>query len=120
MEASLRLQVKPHVAADKSVIMEVLASNNEPVSLVVNQPPSISKKEAKTRILVKDGETAVIGGIFKITKSNPATQTPFLAKLPVVGALFREKLVTERNDKLLIFLTPRIIESGAPTIAGGI
>jgi type IV pilus assembly protein PilQ len=113
VQASLELEVTPHVAADNSIIMDVRAANNEPVSIAGSSTPGISRKEAETTILLKDGETAVIGGIFKIRKSTPQVQVPFLGNLPYVGFLFRDRISESRNEELIIFLTPQIINPGS-------
>lgn len=113
VEASLRLEVTPHVAADNSIVMDVKAANNEPVTISGSQTPGVSKKEATTTIMLNDGETAVIGGIFKISQSDPLTQVPFLGNLPIIGKLFRDQINTRRNEELIIFLTPQIVRSGA-------
>lgn len=108
-EASLRLQVTPHVTPDESIFMEIKASNNEPVTVPGSDAPGISRKEATTKILVNDGETAVIGGIYKLRDSSPTTQVPFLGDLPVIGPLFGVRQAEARNEELIIFLTPQIV-----------
>jgi len=121
VEASLRLEVEPHVSADRSIVLSVKVSNNQPnLRVVSGGAPSIDKKEAKTEILIKDGDTAVIGGIYKINKSSPTTQVPYLGKLPVIGYLFKSRFYESRNDELLVFLTPRIIEATTPAVMRGI
>ena len=112
VEASLKLEVTPHVAADNSIVMDVKASNNEPVVISGSQTPGISKKEAQTTIMLNDGETAVIGGIFKISQSDPLTQVPFLGNLPIIGKLFGSQINSRRNEELIIFLTPQIVRTG--------
>jgi type IV pilus assembly protein PilQ len=123
VEAALQLEVTPHVSSDNSIVMDVKASNNEPVTVAGTSQPGISKKETQTTILLKDGETAVIGGIFKINKTTPSTQVPFLGSLPIIGALFRDRIESTRNEELIIFLTPQIIEPGkgleGPMAGGG-
>lgn len=112
VEATLQLQVTPHVAADNSIIMDVKAANNEPVSIAGSDRPGISRKETTTTILLNDGETAVIGGIFKITRDTPKTQVPFLGELPLIGWMFQDRIIRSKNEEMLIFLTPRIIHPG--------
>ena len=113
VEASLELEVTPHVASDNSITMEVKAANNEPVNIPGATAPGISRKEAETTILVKDGETAVIGGIFKLNQSSPSSGVPFLSQLPYIGWLFRDQTETTRNEELIIFLTPTVINPGS-------
>ncbi len=112
VEASLKLDVTPHVAQDNSITLEVQAQNNEPVTVAGSDQPGVSTKEAQTTILLMDGETAVIGGIFKITERNPTTQVPFLGELPYIGRMFKHEVRESRNEEMLIFLTPQIIKGG--------
>jgi len=121
VEASLRLEVTPRVSADKSIVLEVKVSNNQPdLKVVSGGAPSIDKKEAQTEILIHDGDTAVIGGIYKISKSETINVVPFLGRLPFIGYLFKTRLASNSNDELLVFLTPRIIEAGGPSTTHGI
>jgi type IV pilus assembly protein PilQ len=113
-EASLMLEVTPRVSkSDNTVVMEVKVQNNQPITVPGASAPGISKKEAQTTILLHDGETAVLGGIFKITNTRTATQPPYLGNLPVVGALFRDVITSDANTELIIFLTPQIIQPGS-------
>lgn len=110
VEAALRLEVTPHVSSDGMVVLDVKASNNEPnLKVVSGGAPSIDKKEAQTQILVGDGETAVIGGIYKTKESETTNRVPFLGKLPIIGALFKDTFTENSRNELLIFITPRII-----------
>ncbi len=113
VEAALRLEVTPHITADRSIVMDLKVSNNEPNQKVVSGgSPSIDKKEAQTTILLKDGETAVIGGIYKIRESEAVNKVPFLGSLPLIGRLFQDKATDTSKNELLVFITPRIIEAG--------
>jgi type IV pilus assembly protein PilQ len=113
IEAALRLEVTPHVSADKSIVMDIKVSNNEPnMKVVSGGSPSIDKKEAQTSILLKDGETAVIGGIYKIKESETKNQVPFLGEVPILGLLFKDRFRETTKNELLVFITPRIIETG--------
>ena len=73
--------------------------------------PPINTQSAKTIVLVKDGQTAVVGGIYQSTETTTQNQTPFLSKIPVLGYLFKSKAVDSRNNELLLFITPRIVKS---------
>jgi type IV pilus assembly protein PilQ len=113
INATLRLEVTPQVTAEGTIIMDINISKKEPVtSLIVagatNAP--ISTKDAKTRLVVRDGGTAVIGGIYKVTSNVSEDRVPGLANLPIVGHLFKNKSRDENNDELLIFITPRVIK----------
>jgi type IV pilus assembly protein PilQ len=113
INATLRLEVTPQVTAEGTIIMDINISKKEPVtSLIIagatNAP--ISTKDAKTRLVVRDGGTAVIGGIYKVTSNVAEDRVPGLANLPIVGHLFKNKSRDENNDELLIFITPRVIK----------
>jgi len=112
VDANLKLKVKPHVTSDGRILLEITAQRNTPVTVAGATGPGINKNEAKTQILVKDGETAVIGGIFILTKSESQSRVPFLGKLPFIGWLFRASTKVDDRRELIIFLTPRIVSGG--------
>jgi type IV pilus assembly protein PilQ len=111
IEARLSLEVTPHITQDGSILMSINASNNQPdpASTGANGQPAIQRKEANTQVLVKDGDTTVIGGIYVRRGSTSTSRVPFLSSIPVLGLLFKNN--TERDDRqeLLIFITPRIL-----------
>ncbi len=121
VEAKLELKVTPHVSADGSILMKIKVTNNQPNPQLTgaNGQPSISKREAETEALVHDGETTVIGGIYTRQTATALQEVPFLAKIPVLGFLFRNKNDTDSHTELLIFITPRILNRPATTIAAG-
>jgi type IV pilus assembly protein PilQ len=113
VNATLRLDVIPQVTAEGTVVMTINITKREPqlaflVPGATNAP--ISTKEASTKLLVRDGGTAVIGGIYKITNSDGESRVPGLANIPLIGHLFKNKSRSEENDELLIFITPRVIK----------
>ncbi len=113
VNATLRLDVVPQITAEGTVLMQIDISKREPqVALLVpgssNAP--ISTKDASTRVIVRDGGTAVIGGIYKISNNDGNARVPGLANIPLLGYLFRNKTVSNTNEELLIFITPRIIK----------
>lgn len=113
IDATLRLEVTPQVTAEGTVIMDINISKKQPdTGLLVPNAASapIDTKEAKTRLVVRDGGTAVIGGIYKVTTDANEGRVPGLASLPIVGYLFRNKERDQTNDELLIFITPRVIK----------
>jgi len=119
VEAKLELKVVPHVTSDGSVLLSVNASNNQPDAGLTgeNVQPSISKKEAKTQVLVKDGDTTVIGGIYTRTQGFSEGAVPVLARIPVLGWLFKKNRETDTRTELLIFITPRIINRSQAVVA---
>jgi len=111
VDATLSLKVTPHVTADRTVIMKIKAEKNAPNTAIrsAGGVPSIDKKEATTEILVRDGETAVIGGIYTITKSKTLAGIPWFSRIPVIGWLFRKTTYTDETKELIVFITPRVI-----------
>jgi len=106
IEATLTLEVTPHITADGSVIMKVKASNNAAGS---GTPPPINKKEATTELLVKNGETTVIGGIYIDSDTESENGVPFLKDIPLLGWMFKSNSKTKNKTELLIFITPKVI-----------
>jgi type IV pilus assembly protein PilQ len=113
VNATLRLDVLPQVTAEGTVLLDINISKREPQTAFLipgatNAP--IATKDAHTRLVVRDGGTAVIGGIYKITSNNGESRVPGLGNLPIIGYLFKNKSRSEVNDELLIFVTARIIK----------
>ena len=119
--ANLQLEVTPHVTQDGSVMMEIHASKNEPdfSRTGAQGDPTISKKEAETNVLVKDGDTTVIGGIYTRNTAVTYNEIPFLGKIPVLGWLFKHKHEEDTRAELLIFITPRIVNRQQMSVASG-
>jgi len=112
VDAKLNLTVKPHVTAEGSVIMNVQITRNEPdfVNTGARGDPTILKKQAKTEMLVRDGDTAVIGGIYTRNTGLSYAKVPWFADIPVIGWLFKNRRENDDRTELLIFITPRIIK----------
>jgi len=113
VDAVLSLKVKPHITADKSIIMALEVSRNAPDDSVATGSvgaPAIGKNEAKTETLVRDGQTLVIGGIYTIQKGTRESRVPYLHAIPVLGWAFRNTSVRDIRKELLIFVTPRIVD----------
>jgi len=111
VEARLQLDVTPHITADGSVLMNIKATNNQPdpANTGANGQPAIQKKEAETQVLVRDGDTTVIGGIYVRRGSYADAGVPWLMKIPILGFFFKTTTVSESRQELLIFITPRIV-----------
>src|SRR2546426_1018563 len=109
ISASLKLEVIPQITKEGTVIMDVKVDNSSPdfINRVGDVPPIITERAA-TQILVADGGTAVIGGIFKLNDSVTQAGVPGLSKIPGLGWLFKNKSINRKNTELLIFITPRI------------
>ena len=110
-EAKLELRVRPHVTADGSVSMHVAITRDEPDfnRTSTRGDPTILKREAETDLLIPDGNTAVIGGIYTRNTGRQVNSVPFFGDIPVLGVLFQRRRVTDARNELLIFLTPRIV-----------
>jgi type IV pilus assembly protein PilQ len=121
IEAKLELKVTPHVTADGSILMKIKATNNQPNPQLTgaNGQPSISKREAETSVLVKDGDTTVIGGIYTRTTSENRAEVPFFGKIPILGWFFRSKSNQDDHTELLIFITPRILNRQVAAAGSG-
>jgi len=108
-DAVLSLEVTPQITPDDRIIMELVVKQDT-VGQVFNGVPSINTNEIETEVLVDNGQTLVLGGIFQTDKNFSTTKTPFLGDLPYVGRLFRRTLERDDKQELLIFITPRIIQ----------
>jgi len=113
VNATLRLDVTPHVTAEGTVLMDISIQKREPVLAfavagATNAP--IATKDARTRVIVRDGGTTVIGGIYKVSTDRGEDRVPGLANVPIVGHLFKNKRQNDQNEELLIFITPRVIK----------
>lgn len=110
-EAKLELRVRPHVTADGAVSMHVAITRDEPdfTRTSTRGDPTILKREAETDLLIPDGNTAVIGGIYTRNTGRNVDQVPFFGDIPVLGVLFQRRRVRDERNELLIFLTPRIV-----------
>lgn len=109
VDATLELEVKPIINPDNTVILEIKASNNTPTTVAGATAPAIDKKEAETKLLLKDGETTVLGGIFVENESYSSQGVPILMHIPVLGHLFKSTNKSNDRRELLVFITPRII-----------
>jgi type IV pilus assembly protein PilQ len=111
-DAVLTLKVTPQITEANTVILDLSVENNAAdFANLVNGIPPINTQSAQTQVLVKDGATAVIGGIFQSNEQTAQASTPFLSRVPILGYLFRNRFVTNTNNELLLFITPRIIKS---------
>ncbi len=116
IDAVLSLNVKPHITADKSIIMKIEVTRNAPDDSVSTPTgsPAIAKNQATTETLVKDGQTLVIGGIYVVDSADRRSSVPYLWKLPIIGHAFRNTEVRDIRKELLIFVTPRIVVQAEP------
>jgi type IV pilus assembly protein PilQ len=109
--ATLSLKVIPHITPDEKVRLEVEAKKDEPdFGNVVNGVPAITKRSAKTELLVNSGDTIVIGGVVTQNRSWAESRVPFFSGVPGLGWLFKSRQVKDDKTELLIFLSPTIVQ----------
>lgn len=116
-KAVLSLEVTPQITPDEHVSMD-LKVNQDTVGTVYNSVPSIDTREIQTKVLVENGQTIVLGGVHEETNINGTTKVPVLGDLPIVGRLFRKTNKSENKRELLIFVTPKIVDSSGKKVAG--
>lgn len=108
-EATLSLKVTPQITPDDRVNMHLNVTKDS-VGTIYANVPSINTRAINTQVLVKNGETVVLGGIYEQTHSKDVSKIPFLGDLPIVGALFRNTTTINKKVELLIFITPKILK----------
>jgi type IV pilus assembly protein PilQ len=112
-KAVLKLEVTPQITADDNIILDLKVNQDSKGVVSPTGVPSINTREVQTKVLVANGETVVLGGIYQQTKSNAVNRIPFLGRLPCIGWLFRNKYALDDKSELMIFVTPKIIEEKA-------
>jgi len=114
IDATLRLDVTPQITAEGTVILDIKIQRREPApgtNIAGGQNVPLITRDAQTRLMVRDGGTGMIAGIFKITANDGQSMVPGLWKIPLLGGLFRNKTLNETTDELMIFITPRVMKS---------
>jgi len=108
-EAELSLEVTPQITPDNKIIMD-LEVKKESVGVVFNGVPSIDTQNVQTQVLVANGETAVLGGIYEQTQRNQVEKVPFFGDIPIIGNAFKRRTRQDDKTELLIFITPKIMD----------
>jgi type IV pilus assembly protein PilQ len=108
-KAVLSLKVLPQIMPGNKVLLQLQVNQDRPSSRIVLGVPAISTRQVTTNILVNNGQTLVLGGIYELNQEHAIQRVPFLGKIPVVGILFQQQNTKENKRELLIFVTPRII-----------
>ncbi len=117
VDANLELNVTPQITSrdpkevGKLISMKIRATRNAVGARSNPAGPSIDRREANTQVIIRDGETMVIGGVFIDTQNNSVAGIPYLSRVPVLGWLFKQKTESVAKQELLIFLTPSIVKS---------
>ena len=112
INANLQLEVTPQITAEGTIMLDIVVDKSEPdFGNAVLGIPTIFTRRAQTKLLVRDGGTTVIGGIFQMSTSNSESRVPFFHRIPLIGGLFKSQKTEQTNNELLIFITPRILEN---------
>jgi type IV pilus assembly protein PilQ len=114
VDATLRLSVTPQITEAGTVIMDIQVQKNEPatgLNIEGGSGTPLSTRRAQTRLMVRDGGTSVIAGIYQVKENNSQSRLPFVHQIPILGSLFRTRNYNAEHDELLIFITPRIVRS---------
>ena len=106
----------PQITPDNRIILDLVVKKDSVGQVVVASGgvnvPSIDTREIKTQVLVNDGQTVVLGGIFETEKRVTDNKVPYLGDIPILGRLFKSTNKTNNKDELLIFVTPKILREG--------
>jgi type IV pilus assembly protein PilQ len=114
INTGVELGVTPQITGDDNITLMVDVGQSEPnFDRRVENIPEVQDQRASTSILLKDGETVVIGGLYRVVEGESITGIPFLSDIPLIGWLFKSKSKEKRNEELMIFLTPKIIRETA-------
>ncbi len=108
-EAVLKLEVTPQITPDDRIVMD-LKVNKDSVGTIFNGVPSIDTRSVETQVLVDNGETVVLGGVYEQTNIDSVNKVPFFGDLPYIGVLFKTTFIQDDKAELLIFVTPKIIK----------
>jgi type IV pilus assembly protein PilQ len=114
-KAVLSLTVSPQITPDNRVVMDLAVTNDsqgENVNTGVGSAPAIDTRRLETQVLIKSGETIVLGGVFQEESSKSASKVPLLGDIPLLGTLFRSDSISRNKRELLIFVTPRVLQEG--------
>jgi type IV pilus assembly protein PilQ len=112
LDATLSLSVTPQITEAGTVIMDISVQKNEPatgLTIAGAAGTPLTTRQAKTRLMVRDGGTAVIAGIFQSRDGDAQSRVPYVHNIPIIGNLFKSRDITTSHDELLIFITPRIV-----------
>jgi type IV pilus assembly protein PilQ len=116
-EAVLSLNVTPQITPDDRIIMDLKVTKDSVGKVITNerggQVPSIDTRSVETQVLVNNGQTVVLGGIYETTQSEDQNKVPVLGSIPYLGALFRSSTKVSNKSELLIFVTPKILKEGS-------
>ena len=110
VQAALELLVTPHITSDEKIFMQLEVTNNRAdFAIAVQGQPAIQIKEITTQVLISNGDTMVIGGVFATEEANSVLRVPVLSSIPLLGYLFRSRAFSSSQNEMLVFVTPTIL-----------
>jgi type IV pilus assembly protein PilQ len=109
-KAELSLEVTPQITPDDKIIMDLDVKKDSLGAVAVNGAPTINTQNVQTQVLVANGETAVLGGIYEQVERNDVDKVPFFGDLPIIGNAFKHRTKQDDKTELLIFITPKIMD----------
>ena len=117
INTGITLVVTPQISADGFVLMSIYCKSSQPdFSRQVDGIPNEVSREANSNVLIRDGETVVLGGIFRNTSADSESGLPFLRSVPGLGWLFKRQLKANHHEELLVFLSPKIVAAGTAAL----
>ena len=123
-KASLILKVKPHITREGKIILDLEVRKDSPnydyVTITGSNEPAINTRNVKSKVIIENGSTVVIGGIYEKEKSKTTTGVPVLSRIPLLGWLFKNSNTTVSKTQLLIFITPTLVNPEGTETTGGV
>lgn len=111
IKTGIDLSVTPQITSDDYILLDISTKKSDPdYTHVVDGIPGVSEKSASTHVIIKDGDTVVIGGLYKTISAEDNKRVPFFADIPLLGSLFRNYYKTHDDEELIVFLTPKIVK----------
>lgn len=108
-KAVLSLSVTPQINPNNQISLKLQVNQDKPSTTLVHGVPAIETREIQTHVLINNGETIVLGGIYEQTTRNQVERIPYISAIPIIGNLFKHKLMHKDRKELLIFVTPKIV-----------
>jgi type IV pilus assembly protein PilQ len=117
INTGITLVVTPQISSDGYVLMNIYAKSSQPdFTKTVDGIPNEVSREANSNVLIRDGETVVLGGIFRNTSQDNESGLPYLRSIPALGWLFKRQLKANHHEELLVFLSPKIVAAGTAAL----
>jgi len=109
IETGITLRVTPQVSSDGFVLLQIYVKSSIPSKVTTDQIPNEISREATSRVLIHEGETVVIGGVYRQQANNAESGVPFLRSIPVLGWAFKNSSRSDDRTELVVFITPRVL-----------